>query len=64
MTYHKNPIEQCASLNPLVLPEYGLHMMSTILFLCVVNVDEISWIVSHDTSGEFFDLINCVLTVN
>ena len=35
MTYHKNPIEQCASLNPLVLPEYGLHMVSTLLFLCV-----------------------------
>ena len=35
MTEHKNPIDQCASLNPLVLPEYFLHMLSTILFLCV-----------------------------
>ena len=35
MTEHKNPIDQCASLNPLVLPEYCLHMLSTILFLCV-----------------------------
>ena len=35
MTEHKNPIDQCASLNPLVLPEYCLHMLSTLLFLCV-----------------------------
>ena len=34
-TDHKSPIEQCASLNPLVVPEYCLHMLSTLLFLCV-----------------------------
>ena len=29
MTEHKNPIDQCASLNPLVLPEYCLHSSPT-----------------------------------
>ncbi|ODM92633.1 Protein cornichon [Orchesella cincta] len=32
-TDYKNPIEQCQSLNPLVLPEYGLHMFFNVLFL-------------------------------
>jgi len=32
-TDYKNPIDQCNSLNPLVLPEYGLHLLFNILFL-------------------------------
>ena len=32
-TDYKNPIDQCASLNPLVLPEYLLHILINILFL-------------------------------
>jgi hypothetical protein len=30
---NKNPIEQCNSLNPLVLPEYATHIFINILFL-------------------------------
>ncbi|KAF8773712.1 Protein cornichon like protein [Argiope bruennichi] len=30
---YKNPIDQCNSLNPLVLPEYFLHLFYTLLFL-------------------------------
>lgn len=32
-TDYKNPIDQCNSLNPLVLPEYLLHIFFNILFL-------------------------------
>jgi len=32
-TDYKNPIEQCKSLNPLVLPEYALHVFFNLLFL-------------------------------
>merc|ERR1712012_831883 len=32
-TDYKNPIDQCASLNPLVLPEYILHILFNFLFL-------------------------------
>ena len=32
-TDYKNPIDQCASLNPLVLPEYLLHILFNLLFL-------------------------------
>ena len=32
-TDYKNPIDQCASLNPLVLPEYILHIVFNVLFL-------------------------------
>ncbi|KAB7507901.1 Protein cornichon [Armadillidium nasatum] len=32
-TDYKNPIDQCNSLNPLVLPEYGLHLLFNLLFL-------------------------------
>ncbi|KAH7940120.1 hypothetical protein HPB52_021873 [Rhipicephalus sanguineus] len=31
---YKNPIEQCDSLNPLVLPEYFVHILYNVLFLC------------------------------
>ncbi|CAG7834995.1 unnamed protein product [Allacma fusca] len=41
-TDYKNPIEQCQSLNPLVLPEYGIHAFFNILFLI---------------SGEWFSLL-------
>jgi len=41
-TDYKNPIEQCGSLNPLVLPEYGLHLFFNILFVF---------------SGEWFSLV-------
>ena len=33
-TDYKNPIDQCNSLNPLVLPEYLLHLLFNILFCC------------------------------
>ncbi|CAG0881797.1 unnamed protein product [Cyprideis torosa] len=32
-TDYKNPIDQCASLNPLVLPEYGIHLLFNVMFL-------------------------------
>merc|ERR1711992_213788 len=32
-TDYKNPIDQCNSLNPLVLPEYFLHVFFNVLFL-------------------------------
>merc|ERR1711994_1203701 len=40
-TDYKNPIDQCNSLNPLVLPEYILHALFNLLFL---------------VGGEFFSL--------
>jgi hypothetical protein len=30
---HTNPIEQCKSLNPLILPEYATHIFLNLLFL-------------------------------
>ncbi|CAF1166224.1 unnamed protein product [Adineta ricciae] len=30
---HKNPIEQCKSLNPLIIPEYATHAFINLLFL-------------------------------
>ncbi|XP_019764826.1 protein cornichon isoform X2 [Dendroctonus ponderosae] len=33
-TDYKNPIDQCNSLNPLVLPEYILHMVFNLLLAC------------------------------
>ena len=32
-TDYKNPIDQCQSLNPLVLPEYIMHAFFNVLFL-------------------------------
>jgi len=32
-TDYKNPIDSCNSLNPLVLPEYAIHILINILFL-------------------------------
>lgn len=31
-TDFKNPIDHCRMMNPLVLPEYGIHLLMTILF--------------------------------
>ncbi|XP_076442331.1 protein cornichon homolog 1-like [Babylonia areolata] len=42
-TDYKNPIDQCASLNPLVLPEYFLHMLFTILFLFAFQLGSFLW---------------------
>merc|ERR1712042_339418 len=39
---YKNPIDQCNSLNPLVLPEYVMHIFFNFLFL---------------VAGEFFSLL-------
>ncbi|XP_064487955.1 protein cornichon-like [Ornithodoros turicata] len=41
-TNYKHPIEQCNSLNPLVLPEYFIHILYNVLFLF---------------AGEFFTLL-------
>ncbi|VEL38164.1 unnamed protein product [Protopolystoma xenopodis] len=32
-TDYKNPVDQCRSLNPLVIPEYSIHGFFTLLFL-------------------------------
>ncbi|OQV15902.1 putative Protein cornichon [Hypsibius exemplaris] len=32
-TDYKNPVDQCNTLNPLVIPEYGIHMFICLLFL-------------------------------
>lgn len=34
-TDFKNPIDHCKLMNPLVLPEYGIHMLMTLFFLFV-----------------------------
>ena len=31
---YKNPVDQCNSLNPLVLPEYGCHIIILLLMIC------------------------------
>ncbi|XP_069773092.1 protein cornichon homolog 1 isoform X4 [Narcine bancroftii] len=33
-TDYKNPIDQCNTLNPLVLPEYLIHAFFCVMFLC------------------------------
>lgn len=42
-TDYKNPIEQCNSLNPLVLPEYGLHALFCVLFLVSLQLGSLVW---------------------
>ncbi|XP_041352681.1 protein cornichon homolog 1-like [Gigantopelta aegis] len=37
-TDYKNPIDQCSSLNPLVLPEYIIHAFYTLLFLFAFEI--------------------------
>ena len=53
-TDYKNPIDQCNSLNPLVIPEYALHVFFNILFLIggeffslFLNVPLIGYLVHH-----------------
>ena len=54
-TDYKNPIDQCQSLNPHVLPEYIMHMFFNVLFLfagntkksyepLVLGVSRINWV--------------------
>jgi len=42
-TDYKNPIDQCNNLNPLVLPEYGLHILFTVLFLSAFEWVSVVW---------------------
>ena len=42
-TDYKNPIEQCNSLNPLVLPEYALHILFSALFLVSLQWGSLCW---------------------
>uniref|UniRef100_A0AC34Q3U4 Protein cornichon n=1 Tax=Panagrolaimus sp. JU765 TaxID=591449 RepID=A0AC34Q3U4_9BILA len=42
-TDYKNPIDQCRSLNQLVLPEYGLHFAYTVLFVLSTQLFAICW---------------------
>ncbi|MFH4977197.1 hypothetical protein AB6A40_003906 [Gnathostoma spinigerum] len=39
----KNPIEQCRSMNQLVLPEYLLHLSYTVLFVLSMQIGGICW---------------------
>ncbi|KAF7201284.1 protein cornichon homolog 1 isoform X2 [Nothobranchius furzeri] len=36
-TDYKNPIDQCNTLNPLVLPEYLIHFFFCVMFLCATE---------------------------
>ncbi|XP_078462141.1 protein cornichon homolog 1 isoform X1 [Lampetra planeri] len=36
-TDYKNPIDQCNTLNPLVLPEYFIHALFCVMFLCATE---------------------------
>nr|CAX70075.1 GTP-binding-protein [Schistosoma japonicum] len=40
-TDYKNPVDQCKSLNPLVLPEYALHAAYTLLFLFTAQIGSV-----------------------
>uniref|UniRef100_A0A2K6WBX4 Protein cornichon n=1 Tax=Onchocerca volvulus TaxID=6282 RepID=A0A2K6WBX4_ONCVO len=42
-TDYKNPIEQCNSLNQLVLPEYLLHFILTFLFVLSFQLGGLCW---------------------
>ncbi|VDN56035.1 unnamed protein product [Dracunculus medinensis] len=42
-TDYKNPIEQCKSLNQLVLPEYLLHIFFTLFFVLSMQLGAICW---------------------
>uniref|UniRef100_A0A0R3RIS7 Protein cornichon n=1 Tax=Elaeophora elaphi TaxID=1147741 RepID=A0A0R3RIS7_9BILA len=42
-TDYKNPIEQCNSLNQLVLPEYLLHFIFTFLFALSFQLGGLCW---------------------
>ena len=49
-TDYKNPIDQCNSLNPLVLPEYFLHAVSK-----THDSDDAYWAPGRFFDGRFFD---------
>ncbi|TNN65596.1 Protein cornichon 1 [Liparis tanakae] len=36
-TDYKNPIDQCNTLNPLVLPEYLIHFFFCVMFFCAAE---------------------------
>lgn len=42
-TDYKNPIDQCNSLNPLVLPEYAIHGLCILLFLIAAEWFSVIW---------------------
>uniref|UniRef100_A0A1I8A5L2 Protein cornichon homolog 1 n=1 Tax=Steinernema glaseri TaxID=37863 RepID=A0A1I8A5L2_9BILA len=42
-TDYKNPIEQCRNLNQLILPEYGIHLVFSILFVLSVQLGAVIW---------------------
>ncbi|TKR60293.1 hypothetical protein L596_027560 [Steinernema carpocapsae] len=42
-TEYRNPIEQCRNLNQLILPEYGLHVVFTVLFVFSVQMGAVIW---------------------
>jgi ABC-type uncharacterized transport system permease subunit len=46
---HKNPIEQCNTLNPLVLPEYFIHFL--IMFLVIAGGDLITFLLNAPLLG-------------
>ncbi|XP_072031087.1 protein cornichon homolog 1-like [Amphiura filiformis] len=41
-TDYKNPIDQCNSLNPLVLPEYIIHIFFNVLFLLAGQIGTVA----------------------
>ncbi|KAI1716054.1 cornichon protein [Ditylenchus destructor] len=42
-TDYKNPIEQCKNLNQLILPEYGVHFVFSLLFVFSLQLFAILW---------------------
>jgi hypothetical protein len=42
-TDYKNPIEQCKTMNNLVLPEYLVHLSFNILFLFAMQFGSLAW---------------------
>lgn len=42
-TDYKNPISQCDNLNQLILPEYGVHAVFTVLFFITLQFFAIVW---------------------
>ncbi|VDO97596.1 unnamed protein product [Soboliphyme baturini] len=42
-TDYKNPIDQCNSLNPLVLPEYASHLFFNLFFLLTQQFGSFLW---------------------
>jgi len=68
-TEYKNPIDQCNQLNPLVLPEYAVHLLFNIFFLfagewfsLMLNVPLIAYHI-HRLIEIIFDWLQCKLNV-